>query len=486
MSEHKHDAPMVEKAGGETLKVSDQLRRLTDEMTKAAEQNRGELRGAIEKTEKLREDIKKEQTRIAEDAKTKAMPEPTGRRIKMSDIMSGSVAHPQAKELQELNDNAVYRQILRGNCSHRKGPDGEHITVLSKDPADWADIPEYQEIRAKTLAAVVGDAWDTGDTDAGGAWVPTLIDTAAQDFYAIRGGLLGALQRRTIPRGVGSLSIPVITAESGPLVTAETASLTAGQMNINTVGTVTTAVATLTPVKHMETLSVSVEGTEDMAVDSLATMRRAMSQHLIGAVEEAVISGQTTDGTVLDAAPLVSELYSANGYAAVLGNSFRWHTVASSHDTDASGALTGALILGARASMGKYGVFPSELALVTSPGGYLQLLQDPNVLTVDKFGTGATILSGQVASVAGVPVIVADRFPEALDASGINNNPGTSTTTGAIVFNRSQWTLGIAREMQMAMVPQAGYDSVNIIGSVRSAFVNHLSGSATAWYLYNI
>lgn len=53
---------------------------------------------------------------------------------------------------------------------------------------------------------------------------------------------------------------------------------------------------------------------------------------------------------------------------------------------------------------------PSELAgIVVHSTQHMQLMNDPNFLSVDKFGQGAVIMRGQVGTVGGIPVLISDR-----------------------------------------------------------------------------
>ena len=59
--------------------------------------------------------------------------------------------------------------------------------------------------------------------------------------------------------------------------------------------------------------------------------------------------------------------------------------------------------------MGKFGVNPTDLAYVVSLSAYFDLLEDTNFQTVDKIGNDrAVILTGQVGTLYGSPVIVSD------------------------------------------------------------------------------
>jgi hypothetical protein len=78
----------------------------------------------------------------------------------------------------------------------------------------------------------------------------------------------------------------------------------------------------------------------------------------------------------------------------------------------------------------------SQLAIIVSPEVFYQkLLADSNVLTLDKLGNAATLLSGQLASVFGHPIIVSRYLSADLAATGLYT--GSGALSGAIAVDRS-------------------------------------------------
>src|SRR5262249_43416370 len=84
-----------------------------------------------------------------------------------------------------------------------------------------------------------------------------------------------------------------------------------------------------------------------------------------------------------------------------------------------------------RKKMGKYGVRADQLAHIVSMNAYVQLLADTSLLTLEKYGPNATILTGELGRVDGAPVIVSEYVRADLNASGVYD--GTTTNRSEVL-----------------------------------------------------
>jgi hypothetical protein len=159
------------------------------------------------------------------------------------------------------------------------------------------------------------------------------------------------------------------------------------------------------------------------------------------------------------------------------------------YETNGAGAvLNSDLLADLRVSMGKFAVIPSECAFIVSPISYLHLIKDAtadNVVTAEKYGAGATILTGELARCWGIPVLVSDRMSEAMNATGDVATAGV--TTAAICVNRTRWYLGEKRAIELRTVFSPAIDQYGIYGFHRFAFANAPPTTDThTYYLYNL
>ncbi len=100
-----------------------------------------------------------------------------------------------------------------------------------------------------------------------------------------------------------------------------------------------------------------------------------------------------------------------------------------------------------RAKMGRYGVRPSELAWVMDVNTFIRAQSVDAFRTMDKLGPNATLLTGMLGAVEGIPVIVSEHMRLA-DADGKVTDAGNNTDTGRLLLlNRSQWAQGFKRQL---------------------------------------
>jgi HK97 family phage prohead protease/HK97 family phage major capsid protein len=112
--------------------------------------------------------------------------------------------------------------------------------------------------------------------------------------------------------------------------------------------------------------------------------------------------------------------------------------------TTASGVVTIANLRAMRADLGAWGLDQNELRFVVSTEAYYNLLDDTNFQTMDKVGTQATILTGQIGMVGNTPVIVSDAF--GAKATGANT---ATTNYGAICIAPANFIAGSQRGLRM-------------------------------------
>lgn len=162
------------------------------------------------------------------------------------------------------------------------------------------------------------------------------------------------------------------------------------------------------------------EEEEDALLALAPIVRDAMIRRVARAVDRAMLRGAGTGSDPVQG--LV-------GYDAV-----------SAVNLDISDATkaTVATLRALRKDLGAWGLDPSELVYIVSTDVYYDLLDDEVFQTIDKVGTQATLLTGQVGSIANTPVLVSAEFED--KAAG---------AAGAICFAPGNFIAGNQRGLRI-------------------------------------
>lgn len=393
----------------------------------------------------------------------------------------------ELEEMQKLNDRSIVRALVRARKSGmdlpRDSEGGYRLDAIPKEAFVSDEFKELQDYRAKAA----GSFWDTATTSGGAEWTPTGFSSQVVDFYTIDNDIPALFGQIDIPDNVGDFKVSVDQTRGHAVIWGQKTSAQGNFVDTSIFSQAQSGTADFSPKKHANGHAVSMEGNEDLAFDAMNRAIAGTQNSVRWGVTEALINGQTASDATLDDAPAVSGLYAADGYSNAAGdNGLRLHCIAGGFTTAIGGNLTVANVLAMRESMGKYGARSSENVLICSPKAYLGLLQDTNVMLVQNYGTGATVVTGELANAGGVPIVMTTEFPEALASTGIDNNPGTSSTTGAILVNRSRWWFARKRAMTTTLLPQPGQDIMNVITTARTHFCVSVSGEHSAHYAINL
>ena len=248
------------------------------------------------------------------------------------------------------------------------------------------------------------------NTDDASDWVPTgmsatLIDDLRLDLKVA--ALFGTI---TLPAKGGSFDNPLRGGRKLAYLQGESTSDSATKYPAETVDT---SKVTFTAVKHALRMLFSDEMDEDSAIAIMPLIRAELIQALSDAQENAVINGDTAS-THMDS-DVTSALDVRKSFDGVR-----------KHGNNGSGnaavdisSISTSLLRSIRKGMGKYGVNPKKNAWVTGISGFIQMLSLTEVLTMDKFGSKATIVNGQLAAFDGSPIVVSEFMRQDLNTSGV-------------------------------------------------------------------
>ena len=131
-----------------------------------------------------------------------------------------------------------------------------------------------------------------------------------------------------------------------------------------------------------------------------------------------------------------------------------------------TGTVTTTNLRALRKDLGAWGIEPSDLRFIVSTETYFDLMDDTIFQTMDKVGSAATVLTGQVGQVGGTPVLVSDAFPARTGGSA-----STNTNMGAICVAPGNFISGNQRGLR--------FDTQDLVETQRKVLVASLRTGLT-------
>lgn len=129
-------------------------------------------------------------------------------------------------------------------------------------------------------------------------------------------------------------------------------------------------------------------------------------------------------------------------------------------DISAAEKFTVAKAIALRKDLGAWGLDPSQILYIVSTENYYDLLEDTQFQTVDKIGTQATLLTGQIGSIANSPVLVSAEFDAKADGAA-----------GVVAFNTANFVVGNQRGLR--------FDTQDLVETQRKVLVASLRTGMT-------
>ena len=211
---------------------------------------------------------------------------------------------------------------------------------------------------------------------------------------------------------------------------------------------------------------------EDSAVLLLPAMQRMIAKDMRDAVEDALINGDSA-ATHQDAIASwnIRERWGSTGLGGTndhrrVFKGLRAAAYDKSTTLDVNNA-DAAKVLELISKLGEYAA--SDKVLIVSPEAlYETLMGLDQVITLDKFGAQATILSGQMGSIFGMPIVVSRFMSDDLATSGLYT--GTGATTGMLCVSRDSWNIFARRGIQIQQEQDIKSGAFNMVATERLTF----------------
>lgn len=346
--------------------------------------------------------------------------------------------NPKVRELMDFNDTClIVSKILKTD-------------------------PRQTQIWRKNQAAVneLRKAMNVSTAGQGGAWAPSdfsadLIDLMRLDLK------VGALFRKiTMPTNPYKLPIKTSGGTVYHVAEPSTEATEAGRITASTPGT---GNITMDAEKVAGRTVYTEELNEDSIIPVVPMIKEELARDMADAWENILINGDTrTVGNIdLDVTAATDLKTTQDGLRR------RANAKGTSLIDLSTFNLTNVRKL--RTGMGKWGINPRDLAFITGPKGFNKLLSLDEVTTLEKYGSSATVLTGELGRLDGIPIIVSEWVREDLSTTGLYDATTTNNTI-LILANLRRFIQGEKRRMTLKTFEDIQNDQVVLVTTMRMAF----------------
>lgn len=315
---------------------------------------------------------------------------------------------------------------------------------------------------SKAVKALTSTGSATGDE-----LVPTEMAPMLWEDFFLASRIVSSLM--TIPMPTNPFDIPLglgdVTWRKGTENIAVTASDPA------------TAKSTLTATEQVAEFNWSYTLNEDAIVAMAPALRSRLAISGAEQIDKFALNADSTDAAtgninLDDADPDADSYYLSAGQDGIRHVYIVDNT---SMGTDAGGdALADADITGELSAMGKYAVDPGRLIMICDVSTYLKgFLGLTNVITVDKFGPQAAVLTGQLAAYRGIPIVVSDSMSLTEADGKVSTTAGNNTLGQIAIVHRDMWYVGFRRDLLMEMDRDIQKRQFIMVTSFREAVAAH-------------
>lgn len=229
----------------------------------------------------------------------------------------------------------------------------------------------------------------------------------------------------------------------------------------------------------------SAELVEDAVIPVLNIYREQAVRAITDSIDYVLLNGDTASSGNINKAGGTPD--ATDRYMAFNGLRKLPLVTTTANAVDAAGAPTLALLRQTRFTMAaKYAARPADLAWIVDGGTYAKFLGMTEFLTMEKAGSLATAMTGQIGFADGAPVIVSAEMPLTDGADGKVNSstPANNTKGTALCVYRPGWFVGYRRRIAVSVDYVPYYDAYQLTATVRLAFINFDHDVAAA--LYNV
>ena len=247
-----------------------------------------------------------------------------------------------------------------------------------------------------------------------------------------------------------------------------------------------TKLTTLTAYGLKTGVPFSDELEEDAIIALASELRATLARNAAEVIDDVLLNGDATTGTTNinhDGGSITTSLAGKAQY--LLGFDGLVHLPFvdnTAQRTRVAGALANTVYNNLLIRMGKYAAPTQrgEVVFIAPINVVLKTLTLAQVETIEKYGPRATIVSGELTSIYGTPLIMSAQLG-LVDTTGFVRSASSNNTTGRILgVNTTQWRVGFRRQITFEPAREPGKSQTTLYVSFRIALTERTGTRSSA------
>lgn len=371
-------------------------------------------------------------------------------------------------EQKGLLDAEVYANQWHADLC-KMNQDRSLARMMMKDPyTPKADMKLYSHLqKAPSFMKDAVNKIFSDNAGVGSEWIPDEFRTELYQTFQVPRGLRALLPSVQMERE--TLLIPKLSRGGRPFIKG----VATDDLAKYQASTIETAQKTVRAKGLATLMNIDDAAGEDSAFAIIPALSRQIAQDLEDAFEDCMINGDTAATHQDDIANWnVRERWGASG----LGGSsdhrrlflgMRAAAFDKSSTVDIGGtAMSFAEFMSVNSQLGELAV-GNKVCVVSPEALVANFLQLEQVVTLEKFGPQATILTGELARLAGIPIVLSRFMSADMNASGLYDN-STKNKTGFLIFNTDSWYQYVRRQITIESDKNIASGVINLVSTMRA------------------
>lgn len=229
----------------------------------------------------------------------------------------------------------------------------------------------------------------------------------------------------------------------------------------------------------------SDELNEDAVIALVPELRSSLVRNAAEVIDDVLLNGDTTTADGINSSGATIAKSTAGKAHFLLGFDGLIHLPLVDNTPQASdrnAAIGAASYIKAMGLLAKYSTprRQNEVVFVSDVRTHIAALNLAEVVTMDKFGARATISTGELAQVFGVPYIRSAQMRLAQTSGRVANTAAANTTGRVLCINTTQWRVGFRRGITLENDREPGKGQTTMYVSFRIALTERSGTRSSA------